>query len=267
MKVNVYARNLQWLFEDLKHHMARHGAIASDSPILDADAYVCIRDSEAHLSPKPDKTVVQVHHINPVDLRGFGMISFCHPYQERQYREFDKKTPSFTLPIGARDIPVTPLPDKPTLGGFFREVNSKGKKHLKGSLLFAEAVEIARRDFDFECLLIGENLEHIKHIGRYEKRAATPDDYARITALMTTSTSVNTPLSIYEGLAAGRPIVSTPREWTHDFTNIFTGESPKELAKAIIDALVAPKLIPQKPFDRDEWCKRQIEEARKLILT
>lgn len=265
MRVNVYARELGWLFSDLKQHIASHGAIPSESPIPDADAYICIRDSEAHLSPKPDKTVVQVHHINPVDLRGFGMISFCHPYQERQYREFDKKTPSFTLPIGARDIPVTPLPDKPTLGGFFREVNSQGKKHLKGSLLFAEAVEIARKTLDFDVLLIGGNLDHIKHIGRYEKRAATPDDYARITALMTTSTSPCVPLSAYEALAAGRPVISTPREWTHDFSNIGAGKTAKELAACIVTYLKSPILIPQKPFDRDEWCKRQVKEAINLI--
>jgi len=266
MRVNVYARNLGWLFTDLQQNIAKYGAIASETPLPDMDAYICLRDSEAHLSPKPDKTLTTLHHIHPVDLRGFGMVACVHPFQERQFRQRDTKTPIFTLPIGARDIPVAPFPDKPVLGGFFREVHSKGKRNLKGSLLFKEAVEIARREFDFDVLLIGENLEHIASIGRYEKRGALPEDYARITALMTTSTSPMIPLSAYEALAAGRPVISTPREFPFNAANVVFGECARELSRQIIAvfSMENPRIAPQHPFSREDWCKAMVEEARKL---
>jgi hypothetical protein len=263
-KINVFCQNKGWLFQDLKENISRFGAISSEFSLPNMDSYICIRDSEGFLSPRPDKTLIQIHHINPVDLKGFGMVACVHPFQMRQFRQRDTKTPIFTLPIGAREIPVSPFPDKPVLGAFFREVHSKGQRNLKGSLLFKEAVEIARREFDFDVLLIGENLEHIASIGRYEKRGALPEDYARITALMTTSTSPMIPLSCYEALAAGRPVISTHREWFFDSQNVFLRDSAKNLAKAIINTLNAPTLIPQCPYKRDDWCKAMVKEAGNL---
>ena len=262
--INVYARNLGWLFADLQQNIAKHGAVASETPLPDAKAWICLRDTEAHLSPDPARTLVTVHHTNPVCLRGFGMVGCVHPFQHQLFRERDRKTPVFTQPIGSRDIPVHPFPDRPVIGGFFREVNDKTKKNLKGSLLFAEAVEIARKSISFDVLLIGGNLEHISHIGTYEKRGATPEDYARITALMTCSVSPMIPLSAYEATAGGRAVISTPREWPYDFDNVFMGKTAKQLAAHIIDVLSSPRLIPQKPFDRDDWCKALVEEAARL---
>jgi hypothetical protein len=264
MKINVYCRNLGWLFEDLKKLIASHGAIASDSPIQNADAYICIRDSEAHLSPNPSKTLVQLHHINPVYLSGYGTISCVHPFQEAQYKKRDRDTPIFTQPIGSRDVPLSQLPERKVLGGFFREVNSRGKKNLKGSLLFKEAVDLARKRMDFDVLLIGGSLKHIADIGKYEERAAEPKDYERITALMTTSTSNGIPLSAYEALAAGRSVISTPRDWTYNFVNLYTGSTPKELSNCIVNALKNNMIVEQKPFSREEWAKRQIEEVASL---
>lgn len=265
MIINVYCRSLGWLFDDLKGLIASCGAIPSESPIPNADAYICIRTTEFNKSPRPEKTLVQVHSLEEYDLRGAGIISYCHPEQYRINRAKNHKIPYFIQPIGARDIPITPLPEKPVLGGFFREVNSRGGKQLKGSALFAEAVEIARREMDFDVLLIGQNLEKISHIGRYEKRGALPEDYSRITALMTTSTSKAIPLSCFEALAAGRSIVSTPREFTFNVENVFWGWDAKTLADAIIKAFNVGEIKSKKPFCRTEWAKKQIEEAIKLI--
>lgn len=261
MKINVFCKNHRWLFEDLKQEIASYGAIASDEPLPDADAWICLRDTEAKLSPDKTKTLVTVHHIEPITHDGYGKINFVHPFQKRQY---NGNGPSFVLPIGSRNIPPSPFPDKPVLGGFFREVNGNGKRNLKGSVLFKQAVELARQQIDFEVLLIGANLRHIAHIGTYECRGALPDDYARITALMTTSTSQMVPLSVYEAMAAGRPIVTTPREFPFKANNVFMADTVEGLAEGIIKALTEPKMIVQNPFSRSDWCRRMVEEAGKL---
>lgn len=266
MIINAYARNLGWLFSDLQNLMGSLGCVVSETPIPNADAYICIRTKEFSKSPKPEKTLVQIHDLESYDLRGAGIISYCHPEQYMINRAKNHKTPYFIQPIGSRDIPVTPLPEKPVLGGFFREVSHKGRKQLKGSDLFAQAVEIARKEMDFDVLLIGQNLEKIAHLGTYEKRGALPDDYSRITALMTTSTSRAIPLSTYEALAAGRSIVSTPREFTFNVENIFWGWDAKTLADAIIKALNVGEIKPQKPYDRLQWAEKQVQEAIKLCV-
>lgn len=263
MKINVYCRNLGWLFEDLKREIASYGAAPSDSPLKYADAWICLRDKEAHLSPDKSKTLVTVHHIEPINHEGYGKIAFVHPFQQRQYQG---NNPSFVLPIGSRDVPQSPFPDKPVLGGFFREVNGGGKRNLKGSVIFKQAVELARQQIDFDVLLIGANLRHIADIGKYECRGALPDDYTRITALMTTSTSQMVPLSAYEAMACGRAIITTPREFPFKADNVFMAETVDGLADGIVKALTAPKMNVQKPFSRSDWCLRMIKEARELCV-
>lgn len=257
MKINVYCRNLGWLFEDLKQNIAKHGAIASETPLPDMDAYICIRTKESALSPKSEKTVVQVHDMMNYVLTRFGMAAMVHPAQRVLA---DNK---IMIPIGSRDIPFLPAPERPTLGFFCREV---GKNRVKGSDLFAEAVTIARKHMNFDVLMIGANLEHISKIGKYEKRAATPDDYARISAYCTTSKSPMIPLSAYEALTAGRRVVTTPREWPHPFEGIHTGKTAKEMAYCIVEALNGGIIEKQKPWSRDDWCKRMVDEARKLCV-
>lgn len=261
MKINVYCKNNGWLFEDLKQEIALYGAIASDKPIKDADAWICLRDNESNLSPDKSKTLVTVHHIDEINHEGYGIIAFVHPFQERQY---NGKNPSFVSPIGARDIPQSQFPDKPVLGGFFREVNNNGKRNLKGSVIFKQAVELAKQKIDFDVLLIGANLRHIAHIGKYECRGALPDDYSRITALMTTSTSPMVPLSVFEAMSCGRPIITTIREFPFNYDNVFMEDTVEGLANGIVKALTTPKIIIQKPFSRSEWCRMMVEEASKL---
>lgn len=260
-KINVYCKDLGWLFEDLKRNIARHGAIASTKPLPGMDAYICIRDTEANLSPDPKRTVVQIHHIKPVDHVGYGMLSFVHPFPHRQYvKKYSGQQTSVDC-IGSRSVPDVPFPRIPTLGYFCREY----KGELKRSNLFAEAVKIARKKFSFNVLIIGQNLEHISGIGKYEVRPSIPADYARITAFCTTSVSPMIPLSAYEAMAAGRPLVTTPREMTWPAKNIFVGETPERLAEAMIQALKYPRRVVQKPFDRDAWCRKQIQHALELV--
>lgn len=261
MKINVYCRNLGWLFEDLKKEIAGFGAVASEEPLQDADAWICIRDTEARLSPDKSRTVVTIHHTEKIDHQGYGLLSFVHPFPERNWRDNNLHDDSVVLPIGSRPIPKSPLPSEPTLGFFCRE-HGKG---LKRSQMFADAVELARKKTAFKVLMIGQKLEHIAGIGKYEKRPAVPEDYARITALCSTSVSPMIPLSVYEAMAAGRPIITTPREFPFDHYNVFQADNVEGLAQCMVEVLkFAPMMHIQKPFCRIEWAKTTFEQARSL---
>lgn len=261
MKINVFCRNRGWLFEDLKALIASKGAVASDLPLPDADAWICIRDTEAVTVPDPKRTLVQCHHVNAFPRVGYGIISFCHPFQQEKFKREHGEHPNFMLPIGARAVPRNSFAGKPTLGYFCREV---GKDRVKGSDLFATAVKMAREQKDFDLLMIGENLEHIANLGKYERRAAVPSDYGRISAFCTTSTSPAVPLSCYEALAAGVPVASTVRQFPHLFGGVYFGTDEQGLAGAILAALNCEIREPQFPFSRDAWAQRQVDEARKL---
>lgn len=249
MNINVYCSDRGWLFEDLKQLIASKGATASEKPLDGFDAYICIRTRECKLSPKPKKTLVQVHDMNQYDLRKYGCVSIVHPSQAENI----KGSMEITV-IGSRQVPQSDLPKKPTLGFFCREVAKK-----KGSEIFEQFVLEARKKFDFDVLMIGENLKHIAHLGVYEKRPANINDYSRVTALFTASKTPMIPLSIYEAAACGRSIISTPRIWTFEYNGLFgLGDVEKAL---FIDKPFKSVL----PYSRDEWAKRQIEIVSNLI--
>lgn len=81
MKINVYCQDRGWLFEDLKREIASYGAKPSSRPLRNFDAYICIRTKEAPLSPKPKKTVVQVHDMKGYDLSPYGLALLVHESQ------------------------------------------------------------------------------------------------------------------------------------------------------------------------------------------
>jgi glycosyltransferase involved in cell wall biosynthesis len=259
--INVYCENKGWLFEDLKQLIAAQGAVASDMPLPDADAYICIRTRNAELSPKPEKTVVQIHDMDCFLGDKYGAISFVHEEQAKLWRKKGFRGRYFTLPIGSRDIPYAPRPQRPTLGYFCREVGDK-----KRSEFFAQVVKAAKKRMDFDVLMIGENLDSIKNIGKYIERAAVPADYARITAFMTTSVSPMVPLSAYEALAAGRPVVTTPRIWpsSHSWHGVYCGITEEELAEQVVRALKVNLCQPFAPFNRTAWAKEQVRIAKTL---
>ena len=254
-KINVFCKDNGWLFDDLKREIASFGAIASKKPLKNADAWICVRESEAHLVPDKRRCLLQVHDVKGKTPSDFGQYSFVHNYQKRLLGYN-----GLVLPIGSREIPSSPLPKKPTIGFFCKEYGN-----LKRSDMFADAVMIASYKYDFEVLIIGDNLSHIEKIGKYEIRGANPADYSRITALVTCSVSPIIPLSAYEALAAGRAVISTPREWPFDSDMIFTGKNENEIADLIGLVVSKNKIYNSfRPFSRQYWAKRQYQEALKL---
>lgn len=253
--INVFCKSNGWLFDDLKAEIASFGATPSEQPLPNADAWICVRSSESDLVPDKSMAVVQIHDVKNKIPDGFASYSYVHPFQLRQ-----SGVNGSVNPIGSRDIPYDDLPDKPTIGFFCKEY---GK--VKRSELFAEAVMMAKQECKFNVLMIGGNLSHIKHIGAYENRAANVNDYSRIDALVTCSVSPMIPLSAYEALAAGRSVISTPREWLFNSPAIQEGESAEDIAEIIVDVVTDRKLhAPFMPYSREDWARLQFEKALEL---
>lgn len=256
MKINVYCKDKGWLFEDLKNTIALKGATPSEKPLSGFDKYICIRTKEANLSPNPKKTVVQVHDMATYDLRDYGKISLVHESQAQNVKGSMEITP-----IGSRMLRRSCLPEKPTIGFFCREVGD----NKKGSDIFEKAVLKAKKKIEFDVLMIGQRLEHISHLGKYENRPANIDDYDRITALFVASKTPMIPLSAYETLASGKAVISTPRLWPDTYSAVKEGRTLNDLSENIINVVENPKLYhTEMRFWRDSWAKRQIELAKAL---
>ena len=257
--INVHSKSKGWLFDDLKQEIAQMGAIASEKPVAGASAYICIRSSEFHLSPKPKKTLVQIHDIKNKIPLGAGHVSFVHPYQYH----LSKYEGYYTIdPIGSRHISNISCPSRPVIGFFCKEYGG-----VKGSDMFFNAVKKARLSANFYVLMIGDNLDHIKKLGKYEQRPANVNDYRRVSCLVTCSQTPMIPLSIYEGIASGREIISTPRQWIGDIRNVRTVYDVNDLAGAIVGHTKDMRQYkPHKPFCRTKWAKTQLQYAKRLCV-
>jgi len=259
-KINVFCKSYGWLFDDLKRRFADFGVLPSEEPIAEADAWICIRTRELQFSPKPERTVVQIHDMRRYRFGVAGCVSLVHPIQIDNLCKFRGRI--IVDPIGSRDVALGELPRVPVIGFFCRE---SGRE--KGSQLFSEAVSLAREKLNFDVLMIGWNLDHIEGLGRYERRAAGALDYQRITALVTCSVSPMIPLSAYEACAAGRMVITTPRIWPEgsEWAMVRTAENVEGLASHICEAVRTPKRFsPEMPFSREKWIQNQIKEAMKL---
>lgn len=266
MLINVYCEDKGWLFEDLKREIVEAGdgdVVASEYPIAEADAFICVRTRDAKHAINPERTLVQVHDLDCKPVRGFGMVSFVHDDAMDRWKRKGFDGPCFVEPIGARNVPASPVPDRPTIGFFCREIDGK-----KGSGLFAQAVCVARQRCDFDVLMIGANLDHIADLGAYEyrERGAGVDDYSRISALVVLSESTMVPLSAYEALAGGVRVISSPRNWPGDTgAQVLKPDGLNRLVRQIVSVTQNPsRVTPIRPYRREAWARSQVEAARKL---
>ena len=91
-KINVFSRDLGWLFKDLQDFFAFQGALVSEEPILDCNRWICIRTSEAYKTPDIKRTIVQVHDFYAYDIDFFNnafCIIFTHPAQYEIWKKTD----------------------------------------------------------------------------------------------------------------------------------------------------------------------------------
>lgn len=268
--INVYCENRGWLFEDLKRCMARFGAIASERPLLHADAWICLRRRELSRVPAPERAVLQVHDTEDIGdvaaMSRVGAVSFVHDWPARQWIAAGFSGRSLIAPVGAREaVRPSALPHRPTVGYFCREVGNNTKR----SPMFAQAVALARERVTVDVLMIGERLEHIAELGTYERRAAAPEDYARIDVLVATSASPMVPLSVYEACAAGKAVVTTPREMPlGDWPMVRVGADAESLADHIVACVLNRQCWPPvRPWTREQWACDQVRLAQAVAAT
>jgi glycosyltransferase involved in cell wall biosynthesis len=267
IKVNVYAENLGWLFEDLKQHFKSldraHGfeVLVSDRPLATADSWVALRTKEASAAPDLRRTVVCIHDLFCEDgmyrpggsrqaVRAAGAVVLSHPDQRRILLGEGislRGVPVIERPLGALNI-FTPRRRhserfrvgwvgrnhaRKRLDWFVRAMTQLGPAHahtsvsLIGSGLGGAAASLHARGVD--CDLYERDAHAI---------ATYPRLYQSMDCLVITSSTEAGPLPLFEALASGVPVVSTPVGWAPYFSaaaprHVRLAGNPDEIATCL----------------------------------
>jgi glycosyltransferase involved in cell wall biosynthesis len=265
LKINVCVKGSDdWLFGDLRQgfqgtHIQGVEVAPSETPIQNADGWIFIRTGEAADSPDFTRTVVCIHDLyDHDDLYGPGQprrqalksrgVVLCHPHQRQILQDagIDLST-SLVLerPLGAlRAFTVR----SNYAAGQFR-VGWVGREHARKRTDWFAA---AARDFgackaDVTAVLIGKELhslcQRLRSDGiscEYFDRAELsicdyPRLYQELDCLVITSSTEAGPLPLFEALATGVPVISTPVGWAPLLASkapefVFLADSPSDIA-------------------------------------
>lgn len=303
--INVYCRDFGWLFEDLKRDIAAVGedVIASNDPLQNADAWICVRTMEAARCPDPSRCVVQIHDFyeHPwldSNRDRVGFVSVVHPDC--------KELASHVLPIGARRLFTLrdSMPERFTVGWVGRDVVYEGR-HIKRPQLFVDAVLEARRGCEVVAKMYGEGLgtyagqlgsENLgdsvdarqmyeyrceagmtRSIIRFGRDDKLRDFYHSLDALVVTCEPEPGPLSVYEALACGVPVIGTEtgaRSGAAQWCDLYCASADKlgygiecidggERVWMMFDRRA--KIRASVTHWQDDWAKAQVELARSLV--
>lgn len=265
-KLNIYAENHGWLFEDLKQHFKNLESIdglkvsVSDRPLDQADVWVALRTKEAVAAPDIHRTVVCVHDLLCGDgmyqrdgsRRGVfkaGGLVLCHPEQRRiliEARVPLEHKQILERPIGALKLftPRQHRPDLFTVGWVGRDHSRKRWEW------FVEAIQ--QSDHRPEVVLIGSGLgeaalslrESGVNCRLYDRSEHSISNYPRLyqglDCLVITSSTEAGPITLFEALATGLPVVSTPVGWAPYFSErapryVRLACNPREIAASLED--------------------------------
>lgn len=266
--INVTARNLGWFFEDLKMHFLKASgkqAIirVSDRPRRDADGWIFLRTKEAVTSPRPERSLVQVHDMFDENLyrpRGdrhcvsrCGGIVLTHPEQRNILLTsgivLENKL-VLERPIGAlTNFSLRERRSDPFTIAWVGRPAMHFKQDIKRVDWYVNALRLL--DGEFRSVLLGERLESqykaLMDAGKdclyYTKKKYPINCYPRLykdfDCLVITSISEAGPISLFEALATGVPVVSTPVGWSslmiNNGVNGYLVESVEGIAEAIRD--------------------------------
>lgn len=300
--INAYCRSLAtpWLFDDLRGHLSSAGAVPSEEPLPDADAWICIRSQELGKSPDLSRTVVQLHslawqhHEDPELLRRVGGIVATHPDQLERARangvDVDSKA-VLLRPIGAlRQFTLREsMPDVFTAGWVGRPIRWEGRD-IKRLHLFVDAVtEVHRQGIPIRAMLVGERLHEAEGALRkagvaveYHARETTPIEaypalYHQMDVCVVTAEREPGPLCIYEALACGVPVIGTLDGQAHHVDEwgcevLLSEPSPHALAAALASVSSGDEGFALRERWRssvrrwwlEEWAAENVELARGL---
>ncbi|HKP02672.1 MAG TPA: glycosyltransferase family 4 protein [Chthoniobacterales bacterium] len=263
ISVNVCAEGEEWLFGDIKKRFAATRVpglrvTVSDRPERGADAWVFIRTREAVRSPDLSRSVVCLHDLFEQDghylpggdraaVRSAGALALCHPEQRRILRDAGitlEGVPVLERPLGALEIfqPRTVLQERFHLGWVGRDHWRKRPEWVPEI-----ADRLVAEGLFFRVVLVGKNLDSLAaemaglgiECALYERAdypiETYPQLYAKMDCLLITSITEAGPLPLFEALATGVPVVTTPVGWAPHFAArapefIRLGECPAELA-------------------------------------
>lgn len=241
-RINVYAADYGWLFEDLKRHFAGldeasgYAVSVSDAPLREADAWVALRPRETAASPDPKRTVVCLHDLaggarhygeegDRRAVREAGGVVLSHPAQRGLLRDagitLDGKA-TLERPLGALKI-FTRRPGLPEVFSVGWVGRNLARKRVRW---FVQAVrELHAAEAGVRAVLVGDLLEEVAgelRAGGIECRLYPrssynieqyPELYHALDCVVITGTSEAGPLPLFEALATGLPVVSTPVGW------------------------------------------------------
>jgi glycosyltransferase involved in cell wall biosynthesis len=222
--INPYCQDYGWLFEDFKEQFEQVRlpdikVVSSEDPLPDADAWICIRTDEAAASPDLAKTVVQIHdfweHPGINGSKKLGALVFTHDEQVNLH-DLQWSTRSLVRPIGARRLFTLreSMPAELTVGWVGREIVRRGKPQKRPNL-FVDAVRHARQmanGLKIEARMYGPDLQaYAEKIGadlwEGPRNSDLRDFYHSIDLLVVTSEPEPGPLSVWEALACGVPVI------------------------------------------------------------
>jgi glycosyltransferase involved in cell wall biosynthesis len=241
-RINVYAADYGWLFEDLKRHFAGldqssgYEVSVSDAPLREADAWVALRPRETAASPDPKRTVACLHDLaggaqhygeegDRRAVREAGGVVLSHPAQRGILLDagitLDGKA-TLERPLGALKI-FTRRPGLPEVFSVGWVGRNLARKRVRW---FVQAVrELHAAAAEVRAVLIGELLEEVADELRaggvecrlYPRSSYTveqyPELYQALDCVVITGTCEAGPLPLFEALATGLPVVSTPVGW------------------------------------------------------
>lgn len=242
--LNVCARNMGWLFEDLKRLFERVGRAigvpvrSTEEPLPDASAWIFFRPEEAGSCPDLSRAVIQLHDLygdtdakgNPGRyryLREAGALSLLNPDQIEILRSAGVQFRRHLLqPIGALEIfgLRERLPDVFTVGWVGRPVHWQGRD-IKRPGLFVDAVLESSKYREVRVIIVGSGMEPYANRLRaegvsvvYHRREEHgigdyPSFYKEMDCLLITSEVEAGPATYFEAMATGIPVVSTPVGW------------------------------------------------------
>ena len=253
LKINVCVKGSDgWLFGDLCKGFQRTKiqdveVVPSETPIQNADGWIFIRTGEAADSPDFSRTVVCIHDLYDHDgmyapgqprrqaLQSRGVV-LCHPHQRQILREAGidlSKSLVLERPLGA--LRTFTVRGNYTEGQF--RLGWVGREHpRKRTTWFAEALrDFAARQPDVTAVLIGRELhslcDRIRSGGisceYFDRAQISIRDYPRLyqglDCLVITSSTEAGPLPLFEALATGVPVISTPVGWAP----LLAGKAPE----------------------------------------
>jgi glycosyltransferase involved in cell wall biosynthesis len=210
--------------------------VSSDTPLATSDAWVTIRTPEAKLSPDLSRTVACVHDLYEHDdmyaphghravVRKVRGLILCHPSQRTILESAGvdlSATEILERPLGALASfsPASVPPPKFTIGWVGRNY---WRKRIE---LFIEAIqELGLPKDQFRIMIMGkeieEPVEELQKLGfeckGYHKTEypieTYPELYRQMDCLVVTGVTEAGPLTFFESLATGNPVVSTRVGW------------------------------------------------------